>query len=307
MPISNLKRYLLLSVNTVFAITIAQAQNDSTQQKSAEKSYFKAGLGYLSNSVYYGRKDSLATPYLTPSIGYYHKSGVYANVSLSYLASKESRIDLYTLEAGYEFDITKKLSGTLYADKYFYNQSSTNIQSDIKGNGGFALSYDFGALQLNTGADVMFANKTDFSLNAGVSRDFTIGEEDNQWTITPTVTTYLSTLNFYEGYTNRRAGKNAQAANGGTITTNTVVTNRSTGLTLLDYELSVPVSYEAKKWGLSFTPTLALPTNPIYTSTTVTLTPRIGTPISQTRNTTPTSEKDLSSVFYAEFSLYFKL
>lgn len=307
MPISNLKRYLLLSVSAFFVATNTQAQDDSTQQKSADKSYFKAGLSYLSNSVYYGRKDSLATPYVTPSIGYYHKSGVYANASLSYLASKESRIDLYTIEAGYEFDITKKLSGSVYADKYFYNQSSTNIQSDIKGNGGFTLSYDFRALQLNTGADVMFANKTDFSLNAGVSRDFTIGEENNQWTITPTVTTYLSTLNFYEGYTSRRAGKNAQQPNGATVSSNTVITNRSTGLTLLDYELSVPVSYEAKKWGLSFTPILALPTNPIYTSTTVTLTPRIGSPISQTRNTTPSSETNLSSVFYAEFSLYFKL
>jgi hypothetical protein len=305
MFISNLKLYLHLPVIALLLSATAQGQSNASEV-NAEKSYFKAGLSYLSNSVYYGRKDSLRYPYFTPTLGYYHKSGFYANASLSYLASKESRIDLYTLEAGYEFELTHKLTGSLYADKYFYNQSSTNIQSDIKGNGGFTLSYNFGALQFNTGADVMFANKTDFSLNAGLSRDFTIGEEAKQWTITPTVTTYLSTLNFYEGYTSRRAGKNAQQPNGATISSNTFITNRSTGLTLLDFELSVPVSYDAAKWGLSFTPTLALPTNPIFTSTTTTITPRIGNPFSQTRNTTPTSEKNLTSVFYAELMVYFK-
>jgi hypothetical protein len=281
------------------------AQNKHTDT-AATASYFKGCLSYLSNSVYYGRKDSLATPYITPSIGYYHKSGVYANASLSYLASKESRIDLYTLEAGYDFDITSKFSGGIYADKYFYNQASTNIQSDIKGTAGVNLSYDFGVLQLNTSADVMFANKTDITINAGLSHAFYLGEEDNQWAISPSATANMSTLNFYEGYTNRRVGKNSQLQNGATVSSNTIITNRGTGLTLLAYELSMPISYDAKTWGFAITPTMALPQNPINTSTTSTLTPRVGTPITQTRNSTPASEKQLSSVFYVEASVYIK-
>jgi hypothetical protein len=273
----------------------------------AKNSYFKGSLSYLSNSVFNGRKDSLITPYITPILGYFDKSGFYVDGSFSYLGSAtEKRIDLFTLEAGYDFNINNQLSAGIYANKYFYNKSSTNIKSDIKGILGGSLSYDFGPIQCNAAADVLFASKTDFALNAGLSRDISLGEEGNQWTITPTVTTYLSTLNFYEGYTNRRAGKNAQAATGATITSNTIVTNRSTGLTLLDYELSLPVGYDGKKWGISLTPTFALPTNPIYTSTTTTVTPRSGSSVSQTRNTTPLSEKDLSSIFYAELIAYIK-
>lgn len=299
---------LIISLSFIF---FGFVNTISAQSKDADvkDSYFKGSLTYLSNSVYNGRKDSLKTPYVIPALGYYDKSGFYTNGSLSYLVSAaEKRIDLFALEVGYNFDITTQLSGGIYVNKYFYNKSSTNVQSDIKGALGGNLSYDFGPIQFSAGADVVFANKTDFALNGGIAHAFYIGEGDNQWTINPSVTANMSTLNFYEGYTNRRAGKNAQKANGNgaTVTTTTAVTNRSTGLTLLDYELSIPISYDAEKWGCSFTPTLASPQNPIYTTTTTTLTPRIGNPISATGNSTPPSEKTLSTTFYAEVGIYFK-
>src|ERR1700733_16109732 len=50
------------------------------------KSHFMASLTYLNNNVYLGRRDSVATPYLTPTFGYYHKSGLYISGSASYLA-----------------------------------------------------------------------------------------------------------------------------------------------------------------------------------------------------------------------------
>src|SRR5579862_4023180 len=59
-------------------------------------SHFRAGIDYLSNNVYFGRKDTVNTPYLTASFGYYHKSGLFINSSASYLTSSgEGRIDLF--------------------------------------------------------------------------------------------------------------------------------------------------------------------------------------------------------------------
>ena len=312
----NLKKQAMLKqhIKHIFFIILLLIAFTSTtllaQDSTKEKSYFKASISYLSNSVYNGRKDSLLYPYITPTLGYYDKSGFFVNGSLSYLrSSSEKRIDLFTLGVGYDFEITPKLSGGVYADKYFYNQSSTNIQSDIKGNIGGNLSYNFGLFQLNAGADVLFASKSDFAINGGIAHAFYIGDEPSQWSITPTATVHISTLNFYEGYTSRRAGKNVQNANAntGTVTTVTTINNRGTGLTLLDYELSVPITYDAKSWGFAITPTLALPQNPIYTSTTTTFKPAFGMgTISQTNNSTPQSEKLFGTPFYAEVSVYFK-
>jgi hypothetical protein len=293
----------------LFNFIVVQA-NAQSPEKDLSKSYFKASLSYLSDAVYNGRKDSIAYPYITPTVGYYHKTGVYANGSLSYLAAtSEKRIDLFTLEVGYDFDITNKLSGGVYADKYFYNTASTNVQSDIKGVAGASFSYDFGVLQLSAGAGVLFATKKDISLTASIDHPFTIGDVGNQWTISPTVSVNASTLHFYEGYTERRIGKKAgnANANAGSVTSVTTITNRSTGLTLLDYELALTISYDADIWGFSFTPTLALPQNSIFTSTTTTFKPRIGNnTFKQTSDSTPSSERNLGTPFFAEISVYFK-
>ncbi len=300
------KQIILLFIVSSFIVVKANAQ--STQDKDTTKSYFKASLGYLSNAVYNGRQDSTTYPYITPTFGYYDKSGFYVNSSLSYLAaSTEKRIDLFTLEVGYDFDIATNFSGGVYADKYFYNTASTNVKSDIKGVAGANFNYDFDVLQVSAGTSVLVATKNDFSLNAGIGHAFSIGNEGNQWTINPTASVNASTLHFYEGYTDRRAGKNAQKNGASSVTSVTTITNRGNGLTLLDYELALPISYDASKWGFSFTPTLALPQNPIYTSTTTSFKPRNGTgSLSQTYNSTPSTETSLGTPFFAELSFYVK-
>src|ERR1022692_354797 len=50
-----------------------------------KKSYFQADVSFLSNNIFFGRKDSIATLYITPSFGYYHKSGFFVSALASYL------------------------------------------------------------------------------------------------------------------------------------------------------------------------------------------------------------------------------
>ena len=59
------------------------------------KSFWLANINYLNNNVYLGRKDSVPSPYITASLGYYHKSGLFVNASASYLMEPgQGRIDL---------------------------------------------------------------------------------------------------------------------------------------------------------------------------------------------------------------------
>ena len=83
-----------------------EAQSDSA---TSNKSYFKFSGTYLSNFIYNGRQDSITTPYITPSLGYFDKSGFYVIGSLSYLSSaKEKRVDLFSFDIGYDFSISQK-------------------------------------------------------------------------------------------------------------------------------------------------------------------------------------------------------
>ena len=87
-------RFFLVGVSLFLLLPNLKAQ-DSAKNSKPDKSYFEAGLSYLSNNVYLGRHDSLKIPYLTPSFNYYNKSGFYAGSTLSYITSAgNSRVDL---------------------------------------------------------------------------------------------------------------------------------------------------------------------------------------------------------------------
>ena len=183
-----MKRFVVKKNTRIFfvlALLFCTSQSWSQTETSAQTdkpSYFKVTGNYLTNSVYYGRKDSLPMPYFTASLGYYDKSGFFVAGSVSYLFSKgANRIDYSALDLGYNFTVSDKFSGSVYGNKSWYNQSSTTITSDIKGSIGTLLSYDLNALQINGGVDLTFANKTDIGINLGISHDFVFGKEGDQF------------------------------------------------------------------------------------------------------------------------------
>ena len=120
---------------------IAIAQDPPKAKK--DKSYFQSGLKYLSDNVYLGRKDSAAISYITPVIGYYNKSGFYITGGISYQPDNgANRIDLATIEAGYDFSIKDKFYGGLYAGKYFYSGDSYAVNAEVNTGLGAYGSYD---------------------------------------------------------------------------------------------------------------------------------------------------------------------
>ena len=69
---------------------MAQNNPQSIKEKSSEdKSYVLMDVSYINDAVFMGRRDSIAAPYLYPYIGYYDKSGLFADSSVSYLTGSE--------------------------------------------------------------------------------------------------------------------------------------------------------------------------------------------------------------------------
>lgn len=264
----------------------AQQQPEASEAKT---SYFKASANYLSNSVYYGRRDSLTLPYLSAAISYHHKSGLYAEASLSYLASKEqSQLDATTITAGYNFhNNSEKLYGDLYAYKSFNNTASYSVKSEINGGAGAYLSYDTKPATFALGADVSFSTKTDVGVNLGISHIFSFTTSSG-WSVVPSAAINAGTQNFYESYFANKKYSVKRRRRGGTNQVTVAVIKKDFGV--LDYELSSPVYYDGKEWGLSFTPTYAMPVNPVQFSI----------------NGIPFKTEKLSNSFYAEVGGYIK-
>jgi hypothetical protein len=242
------------------------ASNDSLQVKPVKKvkSRLEAGISYLNNDVYLGRKDSSVLPYFIPSLSYYHKSGLYFSASLNYLKNAEaSRVDLVTLEGGYIFS-AGKYDGQLNVSRLFYNSQSTTVSSEIKASAEFQNGFDFGLIKTTLNLGLEFGTKTDYSVNFGLEHGFTSFHEKLEFT--PTICVNTGTQNFYDNYyknkrySNRKNGRGVGNGNGGTSVIGSVV--NPSNFKILDYEASVPLSYTIKKLVINFTPTYAIPVNP---------------------------------------------
>ncbi len=274
----------------------AAPEDTTVPVKPAAKSYFSASLGFLSNSVYNGRKDSSATPYITPMIGYYHKSGLFIDGSLSYLAKAgSSRIDLFNIEAGYDFSLGN-FDGELSANKSFYNSNSSNVKSEITGSTFFTGGYDFTFIKPTFEAGINFGTHTDYLLALGLEHTFYLADDKLQ--ITPGLLGNGSTQNYYNAYyKNRKVARKRKTGN--VVYDVTTLVEDASKFKMLDYECSLPVSYSFNKLTLSLTPVYAIPLNPAQVTTTL-------VPEGGGTTKTKTVQETVSNSFYCSFGLSYK-
>jgi len=253
-----------------FNVALSQDKDSINQPVKDKRSYLSADINFISDAIFMGRKDSVTAPYLYPSITYHHRSGFYGTGSLSYLTkSDQSRIDLFLITAGYDFDV-KKLSGDISATKYFFNEDSFNVISEVEADVTANFSYDFDILNLSLAASTYFNKNSgsDFFLSSELSHDFITS--DQKFQISPTAGVYLGSQNFYEEYyINNRIGSDRGSGNGNvngsggtggtTQTITTVSIQESEKFNVMAVEFSLPMWYINKSVTISFLPALVIP------------------------------------------------
>lgn len=254
----------LLFSNTAFTQSVSN--NDTSFNRNKETSYTTASVMYSSNIVFAGRKDSTPVPYISPSIAYYHKSGLFASGSFSYLtAAGESRIDLYTLAAGYVYK-KKNVIASISATKYFFSDKSFNVQSQINGFVSAYAGYDFNNI-LTVYADASFLFSSETDLLFGTEMNHSFYALNNALKITPTAYAGFGTQNYYsEYYTYRNFGSGSYGrggyGNGSSGQTEIISSVESKKLKLLNYEFSLPVSFSIGNVDFFATPVFVVPLSP---------------------------------------------
>jgi hypothetical protein len=256
------KKLMLLSVLLSLSFWVYAQE---AEKRASKFSYGKAGLDYLSDNVFMGRRDSVAIPYITFNLGYHHKSGFFAEGYISYLpANGENRVDVYVLEGGYEFEVGDKFSASFSASKSFFNDGSYAVKSDINASLAGYMEYNTNPVSLYSGLFYNIGNNADFALALGASHHFFL--MDDKLDIAPGVSLNASTRQFYKSYVTLRR-QNTRRLNGGTLATVTIpaaVDAEVKKFKILDYEFSAPIVYTTQKnFSFTFTPTYAIPVNPL--------------------------------------------
>lgn len=271
----------------------AQDENDSSGA-GLHKPYFKVSFDYVNNNVYLGRKDSVATPYVSPQVAYHFKSGLFLNAGASYLPT-ESRIDVSTIGAGYAF-AKKKWDGEFSAEKYFYNSQSYNVKSETQGDVSATIEYDAHFIEPGITTFVSFSQKNDYGASLNLVHDFSLFSD--KLDIGPSFVVNAGTQNAYAQYYKKR--KYAKTKKGKTVGyTATANTLNTSNFKVLDYEFSVPIDYTANKFTFSFTPTYAIPVNPSKVMLTI--------KNANGNTNTKTFTENVSGNFYWGFTIAYKI
>ncbi|MDH3381271.1 MAG: hypothetical protein OEL54_01095 [Flavobacteriaceae bacterium] len=239
-----------------------RGQNDNKFLKKSSDSYFSTSVNYISDAVFLGRKDSVSAPYLYPVILYHHNSGLYASGSLSYLTkSNQSRVDLYLLTAGIDFNFNK-FQGDISATKYFFNDESYNVISDVEGDITAQFLYDFNYINLSFDASTYFNKNShnDFFLSGNLFYDFkTI---NGQLLISPRAGIHFGTQYFYEEYyMNNRMGNRKGYKGGNNIQTSIITLNEREKFNIMAIDFSFPFLYTHESLTFTFIPTFVFPKN----------------------------------------------
>lgn len=256
--------FIFLVSLSIANFSFGQSTADETSKVNTDnEEHWKFSLSYLSNAVYYGRKDSLNAPYLTPTIRYFNNSGIYAEASFSYLSNNESRIDLGYIGAGYIFNNKDtSFNVELYANKYFSSTSSYSVKSALKADAGATLEYNTDIVSFTSELYSIFSSKVDANISLGIFKEVEFGK-NNEWTFSPSALLNTGTSNFYDDYftdkkfSPKRKRRQSIVDN---IPTPIVVKQK---FGILDYEFSAPLAFENNRYGVFITPTLAVPLNPV--------------------------------------------
>ena len=264
-----MKRLLIILVLFVPGVWLLRAQDrqaEIQQPVQPDFSYLMADVTYLSDAVFMGRKDSVPTPYVMPSLGYFHKSGLFANASFSYLISSEdTRVDLALINAGFAFD-QNRLSGTISGTAYFFNVDSYNVRSETAGNIAGQISYDWGLLESSLRVMSYFNREGESDFFTGITLGKTWIDAAKTWMVRPSVSAYAGTQYFYEAYYNTsRFGNRPGSGHGNNtpgITTEMVYIKEVSSFKLMNLEFTVPVYFFKGHLIGSFIPSLSLPQSP---------------------------------------------
>lgn len=274
------KTALFLILVLTFTSLYAQSERrkaDTTSISSA----LRFGMQYRSDYYYMGRADSAKAPYITPSITYFHKSGLFFSGSLSYLTAEgQNRIDLYTLSAGYDYYRNQFAAGASVS-QYFFNDSSYAVQAEMSTYTSAYLGYDLNWLMLFVDGSLGLTSDVDVFLGAEISRAFYLLKDKLR--LKPSFYTNFGTQHYYRDYYVYRSiitggpGKKSGGNNtgnsgpgGGGGTSNppetTIITEARTlnseKFQMLDYELSLQASYRLNQFQFISAATVFFPVNP---------------------------------------------
>ncbi len=243
-------KYWLLLAFAVLIKTSCPAQKRNNKQKEKAKPVLTAAAVYSNDVNYYGQAAEQRLPYMFVYTNVKLPNGVFAYADAYKLLNIGTGGSAGDLGVGFQYEMTKKITGSIDYSHSFYPQNSPVLQA---ANTNFiSNSFDFDWGKFNTGftADYAFGVENDVFLSVANSKAFNLGsliEDTDYLSFEPAFTLIAGTQRFYKTYYKTVVNKPGKGGkkNGGKKETTTTVENKvkAKRFDMLSYNFKLPVSY----------------------------------------------------------------
>lgn len=226
------------------------------------RSQFALRMGYNSNVQSAGRTLGIENFGLAPAVSYYHKSGLYADVSGFWSKDFEPSYYLTVASVGYMRSFSKRFSIMGGYDRYFYNTPSENSYIPYKNTLSATPMLEFGPLLLSVNYAFYFGDAHAHRIMPGLS--VMLEKKNVKWidriAVSPSFFALygnetLTSIEYVAPTTLREALENFKKYG----TRFSVVQTTRNVFGIMNYAASVPVSIGFKNWGVTFTYTYNIP------------------------------------------------
>lgn len=248
--------------------TLLQAKLDS----AATQRFLTIGSSYGSNTTFFGRSAATPMPYLSTDIAFKSKVGLWLSASALKVLPSETPVDNIDLGAGFDLEWSERIGSSISYSKFFFNDGTTLVKSSTSNMIDLYMSFDLTHIFTSVGGGYIFGNEAtgDLFLSLTNSRYFqfdSIFKSKHSLALEPGFSIIAGTQTFSNTYITTIAPVTSPiptdpvpaptptpgrpgTSTGSTTTTTTTTTSTteenttsSTVFSILNYEISFPVTF----------------------------------------------------------------
>jgi hypothetical protein len=241
-----------------YAQALLDIQNDERDLFDSKREiYYAYGLfgkaGYISDMQYRGYMGAAAHSAFYPGLTYQNSLGI--GVYINAYNIQGTTVPWDEIEAGisYNHNFSESFSMSIGYTHYSFNDTIETARQGLTGIAGIGLSYEFPIISIGTSFDVSMGDQTDYSLSFNLSKRI---ELINRSTIISWIEPGFNVISGTESLLNEKinSGKigngngnghgNGKGSGGGGVIINTTVTTINSVFSILDYQISFPLTFE---------------------------------------------------------------
>lgn len=185
----------------IWDTTRVVADTDSVFRKNS----VSVGANYGSDIQFFGRTGPKKYPFLSTDAIYNFKNGIFVYAAGFEVLGYNPVVDEIDLGAGYLFNYSKKLTGTLSYTRFFFDKDAAQVIKSASSNDiNFKNSFNWKFAKSSVTFDYLFGKVNDYFITLNISKyiepNWSIFDDKDYLSFNPTISAILGTQNFVGRY-----------------------------------------------------------------------------------------------------------